>query len=451
VKPSTPPRHLVRAALVLTTAAAALLSAASPAAAIFRFDEVERRNFEYTNEYFMNLLAYRPRLSHRWRWSQSAVGYRITAGSVRTSELYVDQRAIVRIPWSNHLVGEYRFVETEDYDARYLRNEVEVKFRFFRPEWRPDLLDTFGRTPPPDGLFFGGLGLLDADKEFADLGFALGYGEELWGVRLDLWNPDFFFNGKNRFDAEYETAPLTLKGSAYGSLPGARVDVSAFVEYDAPLELMLPAGQDLVFERQDLEFRYEQLQGGFNVRWWAGEGVRVDVEVWGELTSKERRSSDAALVDDLDREALKAWGQVEVDVAPVLGEEWSSRTTDVAWVGLHGHVLREDTDRLLDRTRDITIHRGEAFFECGYVAGLPSPGPEYEFGARFSGQFGFGSLRDVRPEIGRHRVTERILALVGVGFEATFLDGLGFAFGQFTFRLDEPEFGGGNVQVMMRF
>ena len=95
------------------------------------------------------------------------------------AELYLDQRARVRVPMTNNVVGTFTFEEWEDFDARYIRSEVALDFRFFRPEGRAPLRETLGTTPPPDGLFFGGRGTLAASKELADIGGYAGYAENI--------------------------------------------------------------------------------------------------------------------------------------------------------------------------------------------------------------------------------------------------------------------------------
>ncbi len=451
---AAPPRTspcLLRALLLLV---ATLLLAAAPARAELRRDELGPREFDYNDEYFLNLYSYRPRLTHRWAWGNAAsprwrwfwgttaVGYDVTAGSTRSDELYLHQEAVVRLPWSNHLTAEYRFVETEDYDTRYLRNEVELLFRFFRPAYSLPLLDTLGRTPPEDGLFFGGQGLLDADKENADIGWVLGWRGEWFGVRLDYINVDYWFNEKNDQRGEYTAGPGTFRAKVGALLLGGDLELLAWYEDDLPTTLELPA-------EGPLRFNFRQQEVGFAARWLVRPGVRADVQAWAERTRERRRSpTDQALNDDVDREALRVWVAGEVDVAPLLAS--SSRARDVVLLGAHLHHLDEETVGLLTAP-DLTIRRGEAFAELGYVLGLPTFDPEYVFGLRVQTQNGFVSMRDVRPAEGKHTVTERFLSKVGIGAEVVFREGLGLAFFQFTFRMDQMTFGGGNAQIMMRF
>lgn len=434
-----------------------LLAAVAPtsARAEFRGDEIGPREFDYNDEYFLNLYSYRPRLTHRWAWGNAAsprwrwfwgntaVGYDVTAGSTRSDELYLHQEAIVRLPWSNHITGEYRFIESEDYDTRYRRNEVELLFRFFRPDYSLPLLDTLGRTPHEDGLFFGGQGLLDAEKENADIGWVLGWRGDWLGVRLDYINVDYWFNEKNDRLAEYTAGPGTLRAKVGALFLEGDLELLAWYEDDLPTTLELP-------EEGPLRFGFRQQEVGFAARWLVTPGVRADVQAWAERTRERRRSSQAAeLNDDVDREALRVWLAGEVDVPPLLGAG-SSRVRDVVLLGAHLHHLDEETVGIVTAP-DMTIRRGEAFAEVGYVMGLPTFDPEYVFGLRVQTQNGFVSMRDVRPAEGKHTVTERFLSKLGLGLEVVFREGLGLAFFQFTFRMDQMTFGGGNAQIMMRF
>lgn len=436
-------------------ALALLLLTAAPGLAEFRDDELDPRDFEYSDDNFINVFSYRHRLSHRWRWanaasprwrwfwSDNALGYQITAGSLTTDELYLHQEAIVRLPWSNNITGEYRFIETEDYDERYLRNEVEVLFRFFRPAYSLPLLATVGRTPPEDGLFFGGQGLLDAEKWHADIGWVAGYRGATFGIRLDVIQPDYWFNAKNPEDAEYTTEPLTLRAKVGALLLDGDLELLAWFEDDLPLRGQFP-------ERGDIVGRYRQLEAGAAARWRVTPGVRLDADVYGERTRKRRRSTTVAELNDaVNREAGRFHVAGEVDVVPLIGS--SSRGFDVVLFAVAGHGLNEQTYARNPAAVPMTVRRGELYVELGYVLGLPTFDPEYVFGLRMSTQNGIASLREVQETLGVHSVNRRFLSKIGLGPELELRNGLGVAFFQLTFRVDELTFGGGNAQIMMRF
>lgn len=437
-----------------TLALLALLLVATPATAELRGDEEGPRDFDYNDEYFLNLFSYRWRLTHRWQWGEAArvpwrwmwggtaVGYHVSAGSVRTNELFLHQEAIVRLPFSSHLTGEYRFLETEDHESRYHRSEVEVLFRFFRPPDATPLLSTLGRTPPPDGLFVGGQGLLDADKENADLGLVLGWRGDVLGVRLDVIRPEFFYNGKVKDGTEYATEPLALRAKAGLNLLDGDLELLAWFEEQLPTRFERRRGDQVTF-------RYRQRQGGLAARWWVAHGVRAEVRGWAETTRERQRSRPAPALDrDIDRDAMQLFAQAEVDVTPLLAS--SSRARDVVLLGAHVEALDETARRLLTGPETV-LRRGGGYAELGYVLGLPTFSDEYRFGLRVATQNGFISMRDVRPDEDKHTVTRRFMSKLGIGLETLLHDDLGYLFFQLTFRCDQLTFGGGNAQVMMRF
>ncbi|MGE0708523.1 MAG: hypothetical protein AB7N76_23170 [Planctomycetota bacterium] len=445
--PSTSARGLGWSLLTLL----ALLPAPARAqqdGAVFRGDEVQPRDFAYNDEYFVNVLNYRQRLSSRWRLVDAAVAYDITAGSLRNDELYVNQRARLRLPFSDVLTGEYRFVQWEDYDARFQRHEVELLARVLRPTMRLPLLATVGRTPPPDGLFFGGQGVLEQRKERADMGLVLGYRNALLGARVDALAVDLFFNEKAKQNAEYTSRPYTLRATTWLDLLGGDLSLEGWFNADLPLRLVQPAvsgGQ---------VFRYRQLRSGLNARWRARHDLRVDLELWLERTRKRRAANDPDPLasDRTDREAGRATLQAELDV-PALWGPGASREADTWFFTLHVHLLDETTRRpraaLLEHKDE--ARRREAYAEVGYVLALPSPSDHYRLGVRVSGIAGFLSHRDVRPLAQRRVIEDLVIGKLCGGLEVGFRQDQASAFFQLTWRVDDQTFGGGNVQVQMTF
>lgn len=437
--------------------AGALLATARPAAAQFRGDEIEPRDYKYGDDYFINVFSYRQRLTWRWRFGDAAdvprrwfwtapgvttgptaLGYDITAGSLTNDDLYLRQQAVVRLPFTDFLGAEYRFLEAEDHDARYRRNEVELLFRFLRPDDAAPLVDTLGHTPAEDGLFLGGLGLLDSYKENADVGLVTGWAGDWLGLRLDVIRPDYFYNGKAELGAEYDTEPLTLRGKVGVRL--GDLELLGWVDHDLPLRLEVPVPDALTF-------KFRQLTGGLRARWAITDAVRVDLDASAERTRKSRRST--SVDDDTEREAFALFATCELDVDPVF--ERPRILEDTVLLGLHVNLLRDVRDELQTPFPDVVEKRGEAYAELGYLLSLPSPHHQLDLALRTAMQAGFASLRLVQPSESIHSVSERFLAKLALGCEVSFRDGLVLAFFQFTFRLDDQTFGGGNGQVMMTF
>ncbi|MEZ6188768.1 MAG: hypothetical protein R3F62_27670 [Planctomycetota bacterium] len=414
---------------------------ALPCQAEFRFEEFEERDFTYHDEYFISWLSFRPRLRHRWRWRDAAVGYFLTVGSLKSTEFYLDQRVRLRVPFSNHLTGEYRLIQTEDYDSRYTRNEVEAVLRVLRPERALPLTQTLGSTPRPDGLFAGATAELHPDKEFVDAGALVGYGTLRSSIRLDVVRPDFTYNQKNDENGEYEAAPWTFRARVRTDLPENMLRLRAWASYDTPLTLSLP-------QRDGLRFRFRKFEAGGAALWEPVEGVRLDLELRGESTRKRWRYTGGARPDqDLRRSA--AWGvaQLEVDVAPAFGAHASRQ--DVVFASLFAHLLDEVTRGRT--TAEVRLRRGEAYGELGYLLALPTPLDEWEGGIRVATQLGALSYRDQRPAEDIHSVGIKFLAKFGVGVEAFTQDQRAGFLVQATVRADEPSFGGANAQVLLRF
>ncbi|HBP23685.1 MAG TPA: hypothetical protein DEA08_38645 [Planctomycetes bacterium] len=441
------PRYFSAPLSALLLVALAGLSLAQDEGAVFRFDEIEPRRHEYNDEYFLNIFNYRKRLTHRWPLRDAALYYDITAGSLRNDELYLEQRAKVRLPFTDHINAEFRFLEWEDYDQRFQRAEVELLFRVLRPDLRLPLTQTIGHTPPADGLFFGGTGLLDSDKEFADIGLVAGYRNLIGGLRVDAIAPDFFFNGKAKQGQEYTSEPYTLRLTGWLDLLGGDLRLRGWYNNDLSTRLVQPT------VRGGSHFHYRQQRAGFSIRWRARHDLRLELEAWGERTRKRRRSPndpDPLVTDDLNREAARFVFQGEWDVMPLLGQT-ASRVNDTVLFGVFTQLFNEITRRPGAPFTKEVLRRNESYAELGYVLALPSPGPNYRFGLRASAFAGFLSWRDVNPQAQRHRVTEKFLAKLAGGFEIGFRDDLASAFFQMTWRVDDQTFGGGNVQVQMRF
>ena len=440
------PNTLLGALICFALVSAGELVCAQEEGATFRFDEIAPRDFEYNDEYFISVLNYTQRLSHRWTYEDAAVGYTVTAGSLSSDELYLYQRAKVRFPLSDLLSVEYRYVEWEDYDARFQRHEVEALVRLLREDFSLPLGQTLGQTPPADGLFFGGQGVLDAEKEFADIGLVLGYRNRTWGLRCDALAPDFFFNSKNGERAEYTSGAYTLRTKGWLSLCGGDLKLEAWSNHDLPLNLVLP-------ERSGgLVFRYRQVRAGFNARWTPRYDLRFDLRLRAEQTQKRRNAQDPdpLLSDRVDREALRLDVQSEFDVGSLWGAGASSPTD--TWVfSLQVHLFNELTRRPRQPLNRDTLRRQETYAEVAYLLAIPSPGPAYRFALRASALAGFLSWRDVAPRLNRHRVTEKLLCKLAGGFEVGFLKDRATAYFQFTWRADDQTFGGGNVQVQFSF
>jgi hypothetical protein len=254
---------------------------------------------------------------------------------------------------------------------------------------------------------------------------------------------DLFFNEKNKEGGEYESPPYTLELQAWLSLLKDTLNVRGWFQDDLPLSLTLPQRQS------GLSFRYRQLRAGADVSLEVSQDLRFDLELKLERTQKRRIAPgdpDPWGSDRLDRDAMLVVVQFEVDSESLI--EGSSLKEDTLFGAWQVHVLDEVTRRPLSPQDKVTERRGETYLEAGYVLGLPSPDEQIGWGLRGTVSAGFLSLRQVGP--GKHRVTEKLLAKISAGAEVSVLEDLRATI-QFTYRLDTLEFGGGNVQIAMRF
>lgn len=449
--------------LSLALLAGALLFAAQPAAAApmgpfpdpgarFRFDEVELRPYDLDGfDYYLNVASYTPRLLFRWMWDDgwedAAVGYTITAGSLTSDDLYVDQRARVRLPFTDFLSAQYEYVESEDFDGRYRLSTVQLLFRFFRPADRAPLTATPGWTPRADGLFFGGTGVLDRFKEFADIGWTLGYRNNWFGVRGDLLRPDYFFNVKADGEAEFSgTDPMTLSGQTWFALLGGALRLHGWWVETLPFELEIP-------EQDALRLRWRKRRVGGRIAWHVAPGWRADLTVWGENLLRDKREdldSDPLARDDTERDVVRGLLQIEHDVPTLIAS--GSLPADTILFGIWAQHLDERTERpLLPAERRKIVRRGEAYVDLAYVLALPTFHQQVGWGVRLGTTTGFLSIRDVDPVLNRHRVSERFLSKINAGLELHFRGGHGFALLQLTWFASDNTFGGGNAQVQMTF
>ncbi len=413
--------------------------------------DLEVRPYTFGFDYFLQIYTYTPRLLFRWMWDDgwenTAVGYTITAGSLTSDDLYVDQRARVRVPITDWLGGQFEYLEAEDYDGRLRLAEVELVFRVLRPEGRAPLTATPGWTPRPDGFFFGGTGgVLDRFKEYADIGFVAGYRNDFVGVRVDLIRSDWFYDEKVEGGAEYRRHPHTINVQTWLRLLEGRMRLSAWYSNDTPLDLRIPAADQF-------RLRYRQVRAGGRLAWHVAPGLRLDLSGWGEWTRRHQTEAlDPSPEADVDLEREGGWVllQVEKDVPPIVGSS-ASLPADTWLFNLFVHRIDERINRPAGAAfpREV-MRRSEVYPEVGYVFALPSFADQVGFGARLTAAAGFLSIREINQDH-PHRVSERFLAKVQTGVELHFRDGHAFGLLQLTWLVSEPAFGGGNAQVQMTF
>ncbi len=431
------------AVLSLALGAAALAPAAraydldpgfgSHAGATFRGDEVEDPDFDLPDDFFLAVFSYRHPVEWERAWRDAATGYRITIGSTRTDEFYLEQEARLEARPFDWLALRYRFVHDQDNDSRYFRNLVEGDFHLYR------------------GLFVGLSGELSPRKEEIDVGIGAGLRDEATGfhVRADVILVDFVAGDKGT-RRRYERDARTYIVRAETPI-GGRVRAGLYAEIAPPFEVALGDDEDETDVRFLMEkYRYGGFVHAFPGR--PGEEAEVSVLFQGEHTRKVRRQGPDGLDDpdlrdeDVDRDFFDA----EVGAAlPVVAR----RPSDRLLLGANVVYLREDRDyiRPEDDPDDRQIDRLEVYGKLGWRLRLPwRPLARDLFlePALFSG---YAHDADRRPGLpGR---TDRDCGLRAKGNLALWLQlaAGSAAYFNLTYRFDEPEFGGGNVQVILTF
>ncbi len=473
-----------------------------PSNVVFHQRLLRDRRFDYNEDYFLNVFSYRPRYPLRVVSRLASTGYALSIGSVSTSEFVLDQAARMRLPFANWLMGEFDFSQTEDWDERYVRatGDVTVLIPGTGPSDVAKPLQLLSNTPPPWGVFAGASGELNAFKEFVDAGIFLGYRNKFVGGRFDLLFPASFYNEKNKSGAELDGMPLAFLGNFEAAFGEYGPFASAWFGYQPRVTGKFPADG----------FRHaaiEKARGGFEVIVPFGRALVFDIDVVAESTGKLRSYTATPELDDrFRRDAGQVWleanvylgegrevqdaGAIEADrrepsddslarpwgARPArerggIGPELSSRghvvprdvlarttpanwaTTDVLELGLHGQYLHEYTQPRgglsLTPVQTARTFRRELYAFVGYVLTLPSLAEGLAFHPALYVGYLLSKEVERDPTQARDR-DEGILAKVNTAVEYRFRDNVSVV-GNLTFRIDTPEFGGGNVQVIFRF
>ena len=96
--------------------------------AVFRNDEIEPRDFDFNEEYFLNILSYRITPSWKSLWNEYDKGFLSTIGSLRSDEFYMQQEVKLHFEGTERLWFHYDLLQDEDYDTRYLRHRAAIAY-----------------------------------------------------------------------------------------------------------------------------------------------------------------------------------------------------------------------------------------------------------------------------------------------------------------------------------
>lgn len=248
----------------MALALAAALGPAGPlrAQTPFRGDEIEDRDFKYTEDYFLTVLSYR--LPYEWRagWPWVDSGFQGTAGSLRASEFYVSNEARIRPRIGRGFRFHFRYDEKEDFDSRYRRVELGIE----RDIARGLSAELFGEILP--------------EKAGDDVGLAIWWrpGPRKY-LRLSGILPDVIYNRKSD-EGDYARKPWTLCLEGEADLSDAWT-AGFIVQENFPLELERPA--------DGLVFRYRQFKARAHLEHRLRGGAEIAIDGALEDTRKAYR------------------------------------------------------------------------------------------------------------------------------------------------------------------
>lgn len=379
-----------------------------------REDVIDGRDFEYNEISFLHRFTYRPRTDLQWAWIRDPSGFRVTAGSVRSDELYLD--LLLRKRWA-----------------------LDERFFFeFRQEVAEDFDGNFARTIAGAGLNLGlgwsaaVLAELDGTKENIDTHLELtwngGTGRRL---RIAAVAPDTSFNEKTKANEEYSRNPYTIFLEGLWTTE-AGVSGQGWVNWNTTTRLDRPG--------EGYDFTYRALQGGVRAlvpwRQW-----KFTAEGRFERGRNERIPIDFANATDVQqRQISRRHAEARLELNREISEHWDG------WVGYRYFHWLERERRPQDLTNDRRITRRESMLYAGVTWRIRDhivfwPGLYLDFVDNRE-TYDFNPARN-DPEDG-------LVAKLALPIEILFKKGARLTINP-TIRLDEFKFGGGNLQLQVPF
>jgi hypothetical protein len=374
--------------------AAGILSCRA-ASALWGGCEINLRDFEMWNEYFIDTLSYELDEHMREAWHRSEMepggprGWRFTYGSTGPYDGCEDSELSLRFAMDRRVTWFLRQFRGEDPDGRWSH------------VWTGVLL------AGPSGHFTRLMGEPVMQKEFVDYG--LGFGREKlagpgrvryrWEARLLF--PDLMFDKHNGLEATIHDTPLCAQFSARANLRGRSW---AGIEWDSDFPLAMDVGQSPLVIPEDRNYRFEFEKGSVDAfaSLWTGDARRL----WLRLKYK---GSDRSRRHFLPGDAWADW-EAAYDLWSAQVEWWrTSPEGHEVGVGLEHVDFDEDVrypnlppvqlDQLDDRSEEILYARcrrkvAERFYLTGTLyldfadrlVKVPGEAPYQD--QRFQGKFG---------------------------------------------------------------
>ncbi len=395
------------------------------AGAIFRGDEVGAREADFDTDHFMTVFSYFHSYHDRRAFERARSGFRGTFGSTSTADLYIDAAGKVEFTAWDLFVLRYRLIQDEDFDSRYLRNVVE------------------GEILAGGGFYAGATAHLEADKEHVDVGGALGWrGEGGAEVRIDYVASDLFSRKSEDFD--YEEPPRTVIARASAPVaPGAIL--GAWAEATPRFEL------DAHDVRDPFLFSMEKFRFGVRADLELGDAGAIGARL---LFERARKNTVLTGPPDTRPDDDDPLATLRVERRALLGEILYARPMrggrDELEVGLFGIYLREPSD-FEDDERDLLFATRQVFAKARYAWLVPLDFLRESFHfapAIYVGHVAFIERRPNAP--GKTRRVHGVQAKANAQLEFRPTPAFRVVLNP-TLRLDEPKFGGGNVQVVLTF
>jgi len=395
--------------------------------ASFRGDEFGVRDYAYDSDDFMALVSYFHPLEDRLLYERAETGLRGTVGSIATDDFYIDIAGKISFTFAERFTLRYRIIQDEDLDSRYLRNVIE------------------GEIVLGAGFFVAAGGEMTQEKAVIDVSGGLGWRSEGgWLARVDYVATDLFqFKSK---DVEYEERPMCIQGRVAVPVTDA-VTVTAWVATTPRFRLESQGGA--YGEEDPFRFSFEKHKVGGRVDADLGDAGRLGVR--GEF-ERARKSTILTGAPDPNAPPDAAFTTVAVERKLLFAEALHAiplreAKDELEW-GLYSILLDEPND-FADDARDARIRTFQLMAKLRYAWRPLDDLPWARFSpALYVGWVDLERGADVTG-VPTDRVRE-VQAKINLAIDLLPSEKVRIVLNP-TFRIDEPQFGGGNVQVVLTF
>ncbi|HQH27479.1 MAG TPA: TonB-dependent receptor [Oligoflexia bacterium] len=275
-------------------------------------EEIEGRDFDYSDEDFLHRFTYRIRTDWQNVWNAEQEGIVLTAGSATTNELYAVHLLKKTIALNETFTGIIRHQRSEDFDGRY------------------DRLLTGVGVNLPHNWSVSLVGDIVAEKEDIDPQLELAWNSP-WGHRLRViyTATDALFDEKNDEDAEYTRQPYTLFAEGRARL-SEQLMLAGWMNYNSELELRMGDGRD---------FTYNQTMYQAAVLWQPNGNWQLLLSAGGQDGERALRSPESAVTSQLERAHAGATFEVQFRHTDAFKTYYGYNYFYLSEIGLYPNVL----------------------------------------------------------------------------------------------------------------